>query len=144
MAHYRLEPTDAPRNMKFKLLLKCPRMTRSRTWVIPVKSVQNCDNFGLQVGLTKLRNSSTTSSTLAPSPSVLSFQRMRHTGHSCRHSHGCQGACNREEKADKLTMISLGQLKSVPGKHVASTSNTRRTSYGCLTRSGAGVELGGK
>lgn len=53
-----------------------------RTWVIPVSWVQNAESKGLQVGLTKLLNSSTTSSLLAM-PFCLSFHMRRHTGHSC-------------------------------------------------------------
>lgn len=40
-----------------------------------------------------------------------------------------------------LTMISLGQLKSVPSSHVASTSRTRNASYGCFTGQGVSGRL---
>lgn len=51
-------------------------------WVIPVRAVQNGESCGLQMGFTKLRNSSTTSSLLARPTESLSFQRSRSTGHS--------------------------------------------------------------
>jgi hypothetical protein len=74
------------------------------TCVMPVSSVQNAESWHFQVGLTKLRNSSTTTSVDAR-PSALSVHRIRHTGHSYDIVRYRTGMFDEREAHDDLVRI---------------------------------------